>query len=819
MAEQVVIPFGADTGPIDNAIKSIGTLNEGFQNLNETITEGAGNAVVKDLNNQLGQTADKMDTVRTKTQALSLQKRQLEEELARVSAEFGEESSQAKKLESAILGVSTKMRQHSLEMRELTKAGSDTGRMMGFLTHSTMGAMQAFGALNMAMAGGKEGGAAAEKAMMKSMEIMQLMQAATEIFNAKREIAGAKALIMTKLNTAAESENIIVKYAAIAAQTTLNAVIAMNPFGILITAVALIGAGFLAWNNQTKSVVAELEDLIKENDKLSESLKFDREETDKLFEAEKKLAKARGVNNDALHKMTQDHIKEENLNLNMEISIARNSLNAQAAINKEKVINHVSFWGTVGTVLTSGYGLWANMDDKQKEKIESNNGELDKAYQERVKNLNDLLAKQKSLTAEFLDDKKDAIEERKKDDEDRKRKSDENKKKLEALKKQKQDEFDASVEADKAAEQWDNQNELDIAADKKKMQDKDLDDLKKANETKLLLMKDSGASQEDILMANELEELRLSDGTELAKLKIMQKYDDLRVKQEQETQAKLKAAKDQADQQEKQAMDKKFNEARQIETQAFNFLSSMDKAAADKKMGEYTNELNHIEDLHDRKVLTDKDYAAQKKKIDDKMKAERQKTAEEEKRIKIAQATANLALSITKILAEGFKGDFGISDGILIALDTAIGVANIAQIANTPAYAKGTKKAAKGWKLVGEEGPELINDGGGYPVITHKDTMQILKKYDIPALNHGIFSNMESFQLNSGAIDEAIAGIMARGNGVSLDYDRLADKIGERVGQNVRIPETKTIFDENGFTEYVKTRDTERTYKSGRYRK
>jgi hypothetical protein len=218
-------------------------------------------------------------------------------------------------------------------------------------------------------------------------------------------------------------------------------------------------------------------------------------------------------------------------------------------------------------------------------------------------------------------------------------------------------------------------------------------------------------------------------------------------------------------------------------------------------------------------VLTDKDYAAQKKKIDDKMKAERQKTAEEEKRIKIAQATANLALSITKILAEGFKGDFGISDGILIALDTAIGVANIAQIANTPAYAKGTKKAAKGWKLVGEEGPELINDGGGYPVITHKDTMQILKKYDIPALNHGIFSNMESFQLNSGAIDEAIAGIMARGNGVSLDYDRLADKIGERVGQNVRIPETKTIFDENGFTEYVKTRDTERTYKSGRYRK
>lgn len=46
--------------------------------------------------------------------------------------------------------------------------------------------------------------------------------------------------------------------------------------------------------------------------------------------------------------------------------------------------------------------------------------------------------------------------------------------------------------------------------------------------------------------------------------------------------------------------------------------------------------------------------------------------------------------------------------------------------AEVPAYAKGTEKAAPGWKLVGEEGPELINTPGGEKILTHEDSANLL---------------------------------------------------------------------------------------------
>ena len=52
-----------------------------------------------------------------------------------------------------------------------------------------------------------------------------------------------------------------------------------------------------------------------------------------------------------------------------------------------------------------------------------------------------------------------------------------------------------------------------------------------------------------------------------------------------------------------------------------------------------------------------------------------------------------------------------------------------------PAFAKGTKDAPSGFKWVGEEGPELIYDGGGYPIITHKESMKILEKYNIETVD------------------------------------------------------------------------------------
>ncbi|MFF1450171.1 transglycosylase SLT domain-containing protein [Streptomyces sp. NPDC058274] len=54
-------------------------------------------------------------------------------------------------------------------------------------------------------------------------------------------------------------------------------------------------------------------------------------------------------------------------------------------------------------------------------------------------------------------------------------------------------------------------------------------------------------------------------------------------------------------------------------------------------------------------------------------------------------------------------------------------------LSGTKGYATGTAGAAKGWAWVGEEGPELVNFGGGETVLNHQDSMlaavKVLKGY------------------------------------------------------------------------------------------
>jgi hypothetical protein len=105
------------------------------------------------------------------------------------------------------------------------------------------------------------------------------------------------------------------------------------------------------------------------------------------------------------------------------------------------------------------------------------------------------------------------------------------------------------------------------------------------------------------------------------------------------------------------------------------------------------------------------------------------------------------------------------------------------QSAPLPQFAKGTKKAPAGYKWVGEEGAELIFDGGGYPIITHRESNilasnptgmaadAIRAKYEIPKMHDGI----RSLQLKK----EHTTSAIARGSGI--DYRLLADTLAERL--------------------------------------
>ena len=115
--------------------------------------------------------------------------------------------------------------------------------------------------------------------------------------------------------------------------------------------------------------------------------------------------------------------------------------------------------------------------------------------------------------------------------------------------------------------------------------------------------------------------------------------------------------------------------------------------------------------------------------------------------------------------------------------------ASVAQIASQqpPAFAKGTKGSKvtpPGFKLVGEEGPELIYDGGGKKVITAPDTAKILSAYNIPALPD-----------LSGAIalqDAAIGYAMP-----VIDYDKMAKAFSKEIDKR---PTANITLDKNGIT-------------------
>ena len=116
---------------------------------------------------------------------------------------------------------------------------------------------------------------------------------------------------------------------------------------------------------------------------------------------------------------------------------------------------------------------------------------------------------------------------------------------------------------------------------------------------------------------------------------------------------------------------------------------------------------------------------------DEKIRGIQQERASAAKQSAMFNAVINTAQSVTSALAA-----YDYASAILFGV---LGAAEIATIAAQPIpqFAKGTKNAPAGFKWVGEEGPELIYDGGGYPIITHEESMKILEKYHIPTVDIG----------------------------------------------------------------------------------
>jgi hypothetical protein len=130
-------------------------------------------------------------------------------------------------------------------------------------------------------------------------------------------------------------------------------------------------------------------------------------------------------------------------------------------------------------------------------------------------------------------------------------------------------------------------------------------------------------------------------------------------------------------------------------------------------------------------LITEKQYAKEIAKL-------QQKQLKASKASGIVEATINGAVAALKAFAElGPIG--GAIAAALIAGITATQIALIAKqkIPNIPGFFRGTKDAPPGMKWVGERGPELINDQGGYAIIPAGESQRIsdmYKKWNVPTI-------------------------------------------------------------------------------------
>jgi hypothetical protein len=167
-----------------------------------------------------------------------------------------------------------------------------------------------------------------------------------------------------------------------------------------------------------------------------------------------------------------------------------------------------------------------------------------------------------------------------------------------------------------------------------------------------------------------------------------------------------------------------------------NFLTYVDAAssafgqvaaiAMEQTRQQVEFEQNLLNQKFQQGLLTEEEFTRQSGEL-------KRKQAQQAKDLRLFETIINTASGIVSALAQTPPNvPQSIATGVAGALQ-----AGLIASQPIPQFARGTLDAPAGFKIVGEEGPELIYDGGGYPVITHEESMKILEKYHIPTVDIG----------------------------------------------------------------------------------
>lgn len=257
---------------------AVNLAKAGAGDLAEGITEGIRDALQESgiLVDGFEQKVEKGFTnAQVPTKTLKAQLREMKEELSRLedqgkdnTREFETIAVAAAKLEDQIGDTNARIRALASDTRQLdTMVGVVRGIAASFA--AAQGAAGLFASENEDL----------QKALLKVQSAMAILTGLQEIQNLTQKdsivvqqisiLQRRAAALSVELETAAESKNVIVKYAAIAAQRILNAVMAANPGILLLTTIVGLTAAFVAFSSSTEDAAISQE---KQNEQTKEQI-------------------------------------------------------------------------------------------------------------------------------------------------------------------------------------------------------------------------------------------------------------------------------------------------------------------------------------------------------------------------------------------------------------------------------------------------------------------------------------------------------------------------------------------------------------------
>lgn len=638
-------------------------------------------------------------------------------------------------------------------------------------------------------------------------QLQNLLQAQSAVVIGVTVLQQRAAAAAVALQTAAESRNIIIRYAAIAAQRTLNAVMAANPVGLLIVAIAALATALVAFVNSSDDAEAATESLNQELKSQSEILDLNAsayQRNAELLVAQAQQAGALGstlaqIRQTALRREAQDLVESININ---EARLKDEKLNGDQRIALQKQIQ----------------------DQRAKLDEINNKGQVQQIQIN--KQIQDEYLKSQTAAAEAL------IAQTQKDSDARTHAE------INAIKVRQQEAL--------AAEGLTNgEKERIIAESNERIRQITLDATKRRFDDQIALIEAQAINEKNTFKKLELEisavmlsaerdrlgkskvqqELITAQTNEAVKALRMKLFADLEAidnlhssktaaqqsKDFQDNVAREQALfnfKAQLRDEEAIAVKQKLEEEkaarRKLQDDSLQAASNIAGSLVQIAQNNADAQISILDEQLKKGLISQQQYDQQVRKI-------KIRSAQQEKQLAIFQATIAASLAVLAVLR-----DASIPTAlrpIFVGLIVAQAAAQIAAIQSKqiPAFAKGTKHAPGGDALVGEAGGELIYQNGdwsyadrpmimslkkGAKVIPAKETARIFEMYNVP----------KPFTPEG--------QIMPTIHNLKIDYN----KIGRAVGNEIsKMPVQVFGIDDRGFTSRTIRMSERRSFLKKRY--